>query len=80
MAAINGMYAPQGAGVPSQRMIPEQMQMPNVIIREINNSHADFVLENCDLRFVCRWLTIVLPIHCAARSLRMCLLWVCDLY
>lgn len=28
-----------------------QLQPPKVTIREINNTHADFVLENCDLSF-----------------------------
>jgi len=77
MAAINGMYASQGAAVPSQRMIPDQMQMPNIIIREINNLHADFILENCDLRCECLWLTLALPTLCDERSLQMCQLWVC---
>ena len=31
-----------------------QEKVPNVIIREINNTHADFILENCDLRCVIR--------------------------
>lgn len=31
-----------------------QEKAPNVIIREINNTHADFILENCDLRYVMR--------------------------
>ena len=31
-----------------------QEKVPNVIIREINHTHADFILENCDLRYVIR--------------------------
>lgn len=72
MAAMNGMYASQGTSVASQRAINEQLQIPNIILREINSSHADFILENCDLRFVCLWLMPVLPTPFAVQSSRMC--------
>lgn len=80
MAAINGMYAPQGAAASSQRMMTDQMQVPNIILREINNTHADFVLENCDLRCVYLVLTLVLPTLCVERLLRMCRLLVCNAF
>lgn len=80
MAAVNGMYVPNNVAGADQRRSTGQMQMPNVIIREINNSHADFILENCELRFVV-WLffppnTIALRMRCVVRSLQMFLLWV----
>ncbi|KAL4402035.1 RNA polymerase II subunit 3 [Malassezia pachydermatis] len=45
------MYVPNNVAGADQRRSTGQMQMPNVIIREINNSHADFILENCELSF-----------------------------
>lgn len=46
------MYAPQAMALPNHGTNLPQEKAPNVVIREINNSHADFILENCDLRYV----------------------------
>jgi len=46
------MYAPQAMALPNPGATFAPEKAPNVIIREINNSHADFILENCDLRYV----------------------------
>ncbi|WFD31766.1 RNA polymerase II subunit 3 [Malassezia sp. CBS 17886] len=51
MAAANGMYAPQGIPPSAQSAGIGQMHAPNLIIRDINASHADFILENVDLSF-----------------------------
>lgn len=46
------MYATQGMAMQGHGVASVQEKVPNVIIREINNTHADFILENCDLRYV----------------------------
>ena len=48
------MYATQGLAMQGHGTSSAQEKVPNVIIREINNTHADFILENCDLRYVIR--------------------------
>lgn len=43
------MYATQGLAMQGHGTSSAQEKVPNVIIREINHTHADFILENCDL-------------------------------
>lgn len=47
------MYASQGL-VPqaSGGSVMQQEKTPSVVIRDINDTHADFILENCDMRYV----------------------------
>lgn len=51
MAGVVGMYGAQSFSFSDQRAVSSQGQAPNIIIRELNVSHADFILENVDLRY-----------------------------
>ena len=52
MAAVNGMVGPNGLPLQQQGVLGSQAQAPSVTIRELNQNHADFILENVDLRLV----------------------------
>ena len=51
MAAVNGLYGAQDGAVAAAGAVHTQANQPKFTIREINASHADFVLENVDLSF-----------------------------
>lgn len=51
MAAVNGMYGAQPGAMAAAGGVPGQANQPNFVMRELNASHADFVLENVDLSF-----------------------------
>jgi hypothetical protein len=59
MAAVNGNML----AAPSLGLGQAGGQGPNVTIREINASHADFILDNVDLR--CVVFLTVLQTRCA---------------
>lgn len=52
MAAVNGMLGSSDLAMQVQGPVAGQMPAPNIAIREINAEHADFTLENVDLRWV----------------------------
>lgn len=49
MAAVHGMYGGQDALSAVSAVAGKEVQ-PSVVIRELNASHADFILENADMR------------------------------
>ncbi|WFD43911.1 RNA polymerase II subunit 3 [Malassezia psittaci] len=51
MAAVNGIYAPSSGVVGAGSGLHAPTYQPKFTIREINASHADFILENVDLSF-----------------------------
>ncbi|KAI3624406.1 rpb3 [Malassezia furfur] len=51
MAAVNGLYGAQDGAVAAGGAVHTQANQPKFTIREINASHAEFILENVDLSF-----------------------------